>query len=187
MTNIESESRPDPAIAADDCAEVVRQRFACTPVLAERAGSGGQAVQLRRIDYGSDLYKSLLDLRQRVLRAPLGLSVWNENLTLESQQRHFALTDTEGKPVACLTVVPIDGTRAKLRQMAVEPSFQGQGLGHQLIQAVERVLAEAGFQFLELHARQSAVPFYEKSGYRVSGDIFNEVTIPHVKMTRQLV
>lgn len=183
----ESESRLNPPIAADDCAEVLNQRFAGNSEVTGQAGPASEAGRLRRIEYGSELYKSLLDLRQRVLRAPLGLSLWDENLTLESQQWHFAFTDVAGRPVACLTVVPMEAGRAKLRQMAVEPDCQGQGLGHKLVQSVENVLAEAGFRSLELHARQSAVPFYEKSGYRVSGDIFNEVTIPHVKMTRQLV
>ncbi|ALO47479.1 GNAT family N-acetyltransferase [Pseudohongiella spirulinae] len=187
MADSESQSRSTLPMAADDCAEVVRQRFAGRPAVPGQPEPDGEGFQVRRIEYGSDLYKALLELRQRVLRAPLGLSLWDENLTLESQQWHFAFLDTVGRPVACLTVVPLEGTRAKLRQMAVQPDCQGRGLGRQLLQAVEKVLKQDGFKTLELHARQSAVPFYEKSGYRVYGDIFQEVTIPHLKMARQLV
>ena len=183
----ESESGSNPPIAADDCAEVLRQRFAGSAPLAGQPDAASHECRLQRVDYGSELYKSLLDLRQRVLRAPLGLSLWDENLTLESQQWHFALIDPAGRPVACLTVVPMQKGHVKLRQMAVEPDCQGQGMGQKIVRSVEKVLAEEGVQTIELHARQSAVPFYEKSGYRVSGEIFDEVTIPHLKMTRQLV
>jgi predicted GNAT family N-acyltransferase len=37
-----------------------------------------------------------------------------------------------------------------------------------------------------MHARVNAVGFYEKVGYRVHGDQFVEVTIPHYVMEKQL-
>ena len=37
-----------------------------------------------------------------------------------------------------------------------------------------------------LHARETAVGFYEKLGYKTSGDKFIEVTIPHFPMQKEL-
>jgi predicted GNAT family N-acyltransferase len=37
-----------------------------------------------------------------------------------------------------------------------------------------------------LHARLTAIGFYEKSGYVVSGGEFLEVGIPHVKMVKRI-
>ncbi|MEO8175011.1 MAG: GNAT family N-acetyltransferase [Sediminibacterium sp.] len=37
-----------------------------------------------------------------------------------------------------------------------------------------------------MHARESAVGFYEKHGYKVVGDEFVEVTIPHFIMEKEL-
>jgi predicted GNAT family N-acyltransferase len=37
-----------------------------------------------------------------------------------------------------------------------------------------------------LHARIGAEDFYAKQGYRTEGSIFDENTIPHIKMTKLL-
>jgi predicted GNAT family N-acyltransferase len=37
-----------------------------------------------------------------------------------------------------------------------------------------------------MHARKSAVGFYEKFGYRISGNEFIEVSIPHIVMEKKL-
>jgi predicted GNAT family N-acyltransferase len=37
-----------------------------------------------------------------------------------------------------------------------------------------------------MHARKSAVGFYEKLGYEIEGDEFEEVTIPHYEMQKTL-
>ena len=37
-----------------------------------------------------------------------------------------------------------------------------------------------------LHARQTAVPFYERLGYETYGEPFVEVTIPHIAMRMAL-
>ena len=38
-----------------------------------------------------------------------------------------------------------------------------------------------------LHARETAVVFYEKLGYSSLGDQFEEVTIPHWAMEKRLI
>jgi predicted GNAT family N-acyltransferase len=37
-----------------------------------------------------------------------------------------------------------------------------------------------------MHARKTAVGFYEKFGYQVSGNVFEEVTLPHFVMEKDL-
>jgi predicted GNAT family N-acyltransferase len=37
-----------------------------------------------------------------------------------------------------------------------------------------------------MHARESAVGFYEKLGYQINSDVFNEVNIPHYVMEKRL-
>jgi predicted GNAT family N-acyltransferase len=37
-----------------------------------------------------------------------------------------------------------------------------------------------------MHARKTAMGFYEKLGYEKIGDEFTEVTIPHYKMEKRL-
>jgi ribosomal protein S18 acetylase RimI-like enzyme len=74
----------------------------------------------------------------------------------------------------------------RLRQMAVLNNLQGKGIGRALMQFAENIARDRGFQKITMHARQTAVGFYEKLGYRVCGQEFEEVTIPHYVMEKLL-
>nr|MBP8249907.1 GNAT family N-acetyltransferase [Chitinophagales bacterium] len=43
-----------------------------------------------------------------------------------------------------------------------------------------------GFTLMYCHARDTAIPFYEKLGYSRVGEEFEEVTIPHWEMGKSL-
>lgn len=138
----------------------------------------------REIAYGTDEYVLECSLRDEVLRKPLGLSIRHEDLNLEGKQFHFGLFENTGELIGCVVAVPGQSGAAKIRQMAVRPSRQGQGHGRELMTAVEKDLSQRGFRRLVLHARASAVGFYQKLGYAVTGDEFIEVSIPHFKMEK---
>jgi predicted GNAT family N-acyltransferase len=55
-----------------------------------------------------------------------------------------------------------------------------------LVHKAEEVAGAAGYDTIALHARQPAVPFYEKGGYRIEGDVFTEVDIPQLFMYKHL-
>jgi predicted GNAT family N-acyltransferase len=40
---------------------------------------------------------------------------------------------------------------------------------------------------MAMHARKTASGFYEKLGYKVASDEFEEVTIPHYVMQKKLI
>jgi predicted GNAT family N-acyltransferase len=48
------------------------------------------------------------------------------------------------------------------------------------------VARDAGFKKIRMHARKTAVGFYEKLGYTVIGKEFTEVSIPHLLMEKKL-
>ena len=50
-------------------------------------------IEIRQIHFGTDQYKEELQLRDRVLRKPLGLSLFNENLTKEVDDFHLGAFD----------------------------------------------------------------------------------------------
>ena len=116
---------------------------------------------------------------------PLGLSLYEEDLSAESAQRHFGLWNGT-LLLACVTIAPLSPTTTKLRQMAVTPGCQGQGHGRKLIRFVETQLSQAGVAEISLHARRTAVGFYEKLGYHTLGAEFTEVSLPHLKMEKAL-
>jgi len=75
---------------------------------------------------------------------------------------------------------------AKIRQTAVAAVYQRQGLGRRIMTQLEAALAARGFVSLSLHARSTAVGFYQKLGYETVGDEFIEVSISHRKMAKRL-
>jgi predicted GNAT family N-acyltransferase len=71
-----------------------------------------------------------------------------------------------------------------MRQVAVAAAMQGKGVGARLVAASEDFAKEHGFQKITLHARETAVLFYERIGYQKIGERFEEVGIPHFKMEK---
>lgn len=144
-------------------------------------------VVFREIHFGSDAFRQVCELRDQVLRVPLGLNLYDEDLARERDQLHFGLFDPDGLLVACVIAAPESATAARIRQMAVRTESQNQGHGRELMSCLEADLFRRGFTHLNLHARLSAVGFYEKLGYTRSGHEFMEVGIPHLAMEKDLV
>lgn len=135
------------------------------------------------IVYNSPEYQQTLALRERVLRIPLGLKLSGSDTADEDQQLHFAIFH-DGTLLACVVAKPLGRDVVKLRQMAVSPQHQGQGVGRQLLKFAEDILRQRSFQRIEMSARQSAIGFYEKLDYRTTGDSYIEQEIPHIKMQK---
>jgi predicted GNAT family N-acyltransferase len=146
-------------------------------------GESSAPMQVCDIEYGSELYKAELALRDEMLRKPLGLEVYAEASEAEIGYRHFGI-ERDGAIVACLMCVPLENNTVKIRQMAVLTEFQGTGLGRRLMEEVEAVLRADGIGNLVLNARHTAIGFYEKLGYSKVGDEFIEVGIPHWRMEK---
>ncbi|MEI7946914.1 MAG: GNAT family N-acetyltransferase [bacterium] len=141
-------------------------------------------MNVKEIRHGSAEYQQECALRQEVMRKPLGLNLYDEDLVAERGQIHFGLFDEKDQLLACVIAVPVTATEAKVRQMAVRPSLQGKGCGRLLLEAAEQVLVQQGFTDLFLNSRMTAIGFYERLGYVRSGPEFMEVGMPHVKMRK---
>ena len=73
-------------------------------------------------------------------------------------------------------------SKAKIGRMAVLREFRGQGIGTALLGEAIRAGMMQGASVFELHAQQSAAPFYAKLQFKPDGAIFDEVGIPHQRM-----
>ena len=141
---------------------------------------------IREVQYGGDGYREVLAMRDRLLRAPLGLT-WSEaDLAGEAEQLHFGLFDESGTLIACVVVKLLDDDTAKVRQMAVDEPRRGLGAGRRLLGGVEEILRQRGVRRIEMDARDTAVGFYRKLGYEIEGEEFTQVTIPHFRMTKAI-
>ena len=70
--------------------------------------------------------------------------------------------------------------------MAVLNDLQGKGIGKALMQFAENLARDRGYKKITMHARQNALGFYEKMGYKKVGKEFQEITIPHFVMEKEL-
>lgn len=141
----------------------------------------------RIIEYRSLEYEEMLALRTKVLREPLGLIFTEEDLEKDRDDILLALClPRTHKMVACCILTPINDRVVKLRQMAVDDKEQNLGFGTNMLSFAEYVAEKEGFEKIELHARKVAVGFYQKYGYKIIGEEFTEVGIPHFEMKKQL-
>jgi ribosomal protein S18 acetylase RimI-like enzyme len=140
---------------------------------------------LKIIDHGSREYQQMVQLRTDILRRPLGLIFTPEELERERSEILIGAFEEE-KMLGCCMLVQEEPGSVRLRQMAVLNNLQGKGIGRALMQFAENIARDRGFKKITMHARKSAIGFYEKLGYRVFGEEFEEVTIPHCIMEKIL-
>jgi GNAT superfamily N-acetyltransferase len=140
----------------------------------------------RPIAFATPAYDEAIALRYEVLRKPLGLDFTPEQLGEEVNEFHFGCYDDFDTLCGCLTYQIYDTITLKMRQVAVLPTLQGKGIGKILVQQTEQWARYNGWRTILLHARLTAVPFYEKLEYEIEGDVFEEVSVPHFKMKKKL-
>ena len=130
-------------------------------------------------------YVGVYDLREEVLRKPLGLSLENEDLSADRTD-HILAAIKDDKVIGCVMLQPKDNNTIKLRQMAVAPELQGKGIGRLLVAHAEEMARHKKYKHVILHARDIAAGFYKTLGYTSKGDTFTEVGILHVTMEKDL-
>jgi len=91
----------------------------------------------------------------------------------------LAYVDNQCVATARIYLDEQDPSKAKIGRMAVLREFRGQGIGTALLGESIRAGMMQGASIFELHAQQSAVPFYAKLQFKPDGAIFDEVGIPH--------
>ena len=140
---------------------------------------------VKLIDYGTNHYSQMVSLRYALLRKPLGLAFDDGELEEEMNDILIGCFDDDKLEGCCLLKQAGDGA-LRLRQMAVVSGLQGKGIGRILLQFAENIARDRGYKKIIMHARKTAIGFYEKLGYKTTSDEFEEVTIPHYIMEKIL-
>lgn len=140
---------------------------------------------LKIIEHGSPDYQKMLALRELILRKPLGLNFQDTELDKEKDNILIGAFE-EDDILGCCMLVEENPRIIRLRQMAVLNTLQGKGIGSAILNFAENIARDRGYKVLSMHARKNATGFYEKMGYKICGDEFTEVTIPHYVMEKNL-
>jgi len=124
-------------------------------------------------------------LRWRILRKPWGQAEGSEQDDNESSAYHVMAVENN-KTVGVARLEFFNNT-AQLRYMAVDDAYQKQGIGRSIILHMEKYAKENNAQTLFLNAREIAVGFYERQGYKVTEKSYLLFgSIQHFKMMKKL-
>jgi ribosomal protein S18 acetylase RimI-like enzyme len=140
---------------------------------------------IKLIDHGSADYSQMISLRQILLRRPLGLTLNDNELKAEKNDILIGCFDDDKLEGCCLLTKTGTGI-LRLRQMAVISGLQGKGIGRALLQFAENIARDMGYKKITMHARKTAAGFYERLGYKITSEEFEEVSIPHYFMEKNL-
>lgn len=104
----------------------------------------------------------------------------------EGESMHLVAEDDDGRVIGCVLFHPESVSAGRLFQMAVHTDGQRGGLGRMLVTTLEAELRQRGFRDVHLHARAEVVGFYERLGYVIYGEPFEEIGIPHRRMRKTI-
>jgi predicted GNAT family N-acyltransferase len=137
----------------------------------------------RLINFSSAEYHSEVKLRDDALRKPLGLSLYDEDLSGEINDIHVGAF-VNGKLAGVLILTSLNADDLQMRQVAVSEPMRGKNIGKSMVLFSEEYAKNNGYKKIVLNAREHVVEFYKKLGYEKIGEMFFEVTIPHYRMMK---
>ena len=138
---------------------------------------------MREVPYDSEQYQQMLIFRNMHMRIPIGLSLFDEDLSGEVNDHHIGVYRRD-KLIGVCIITPVSKTTARMRQVVIAPEYRNRGIGRMMMLFAEERTAALGLSRLILDSRLSALRFYEKLGYRRVGSQFMEVGLPHFMMEK---
>lgn len=144
---------------------------------------GDNKLEVRRIE-GKEDFIAAKEIRKAVFVEEQKVPAENEFDQYEDESVHV-LVLLDGNPVATGRVRPVDNAM-KNERICVLKKVRKIGAGKLVVEALEQIAKEKGYEKAILHAQAHALPFYNKLGYVQISDIFYEEGIPHVSMEKDL-
>jgi predicted GNAT family N-acyltransferase len=95
---------------------------------------------------------------------------------------HVLAVDREGRAIGTARLLP----EGRIGRMAVIRKWRRRGVGGAMLERLVAEAAAAGMRRVELASQVHAAAFYERYGFRASGDVFMEAGIPHRHMVLEL-
>jgi len=104
---------------------------------------------------------------------------WDE---LDETSMHVLAYNARGLPIGTGRLLP----QGQIGRMAVMSEWRGQGVGQAILRTILKELLNRGISTATLNAQVTAIGFYQKFGFQISGNEFMDADIPHVKMVLEL-
>lgn len=134
-----------------------------------------------------------LDLRQKILKPFLSKKECVNPEDFLPTTSHFGLLYND-RLISVATIFPeankelFCGFPYRLRGMATDLNYQGQGFGGALLMSVIDFLKDKRCDLLWCNARIKAFPFYKTNGFQFHGEMFELPDIgPHKVMYKRII
>ena len=138
---------------------------------------GGAEVRLSEVPWETHA-AALMAVRRAVFIEEQGVPEAEELDGEDAAAKHFLAEDEHGNPIGTARLL----ASGQIGRMAVLPEWRGRDIGAGLlVRAVEAARRDGLDVFL--HAQVHALGFYERNGFKASGDVFLEADIEHRRMT----
>ncbi len=95
---------------------------------------------------------------------------------------HVLVQDSTGQPIGTARLLS-DG---HIGRLAVLKEWRGKGIGSAIMKRILEEMNNRGLEKAMLNAQTTAISFYERLGFQVSGKEFIEAGIPHIRMILRL-
>lgn len=121
------------------------------------------------------------DIRQRVFIDEQQVPPELEWDSTDEIADHYLMVLPDNTPVGTARLFSTLDEVGHIGRMAILPAYRKQGYGEQLLHHLIRE-ASNDYGELQLSAQDHAIPFYQKSGFHVCSDFYDDAGIPHVDM-----
>jgi YbgC/YbaW family acyl-CoA thioester hydrolase len=125
-------------------------------------------------------------VRTEVFVQEQGISREDEWDAADTTAIHAVVSNRMKTPLATARLLIARPGVGKIGRMATKRVLRGSGIGRQVLDVLCAKAKARGDHEVMLHAQQSAVTFYAKSGFVVRGEPFDEVGIAHLEMFKPL-
>jgi len=122
-------------------------------------------------------FEMMYDLRWRILFQPWNQPKGSEKDELDSKSSHFIALLQESI-VATSSFHKLNENVGQIRYLAVEELFRRKGIGGKLLEAIHLTAMNQFLKYTILNARETALDFFKKMGYKVIEDgslLFGEI------------
>lgn len=142
-------------------------------------------ITFKIISHNTPKYFAAVNLREDILRKPLGLTFAPDEF--DKEKDHIQIAGFKDDEVVATAVLVSKGMCIyKMQRVAVKSDLANTGIGSKMMAFCENHARALGAKSIYCHARDSAVSFYLKNGYIAEGNYFIETTIVHLKMIKAL-
>ena len=126
---------------------------------------------VKELTYQTPEYDAGFALRNEILRVPLGLDLYSEDLPHEARSIHCGAFFGD-KLVGSMNFYEQEPGEYYLQQIVVANDLQKSGVGRKLMELMEEILKAKDVKKITMNARMSVVDFYKNLGYYTVGEPF---------------